>query len=43
MFEELRELSQAFIKLKFEHYRRYFIKSTPLKHRFSIILGEGNR
>lgn len=40
MFEELRELSQAFIKLKFEQYRRYFIKRTPLKHRFSIILGE---
>lgn len=40
MFEELKELSQSFIKLKFEQYRRYFIKNTPLKHRFSIILGE---
>lgn len=40
MFEEIRELSQTFIKLKFEQYRRYFIESTPLKHRFSIILGE---
>ena len=40
MFEELKELSQTFIKLKFEQYRRYFIKRSPLKHRFSIILGE---
>lgn len=40
MFEELKELSQTFIKLKFEQYRRYFIETTPLKHRFSIILGE---
>jgi uncharacterized protein len=40
MFEILRELSQTFIKLKFEEYRRYFIKSTPLKHHFIIILGE---
>jgi uncharacterized protein len=40
MFEELKELSQTFITLKFEHYRRYFIERTPLKHRFSIILGE---
>lgn len=40
MYEELRELSQAFIQIKSEPYRRYFIKNTPLKHRFSIILGE---
>lgn len=40
MFGELRELSQTFIKLKFEQYRRYFIEIRPLKHRFSIILGE---
>lgn len=40
MLEELRELSQTFIKLKFEPYRRYFIRNTPLKYRFSIILGE---
>jgi uncharacterized protein len=40
MFEELKELSQTFIKLKFENYRRYFIENTPLKHRFAIILGE---
>ncbi|MBA3602211.1 MAG: ATP-binding protein [Parachlamydiaceae bacterium] len=40
MFEELRELSQTFIRIKFEQFRRYFIETTPLKHRFSIILGE---
>lgn len=40
MFAELKELSQTFIKLKFETYRRYFIERTPLKHRFSILLGE---
>ena len=40
MIEEVRELSQNFIKLKYKQYRRYFIQNTPLKHRFSIILGE---
>lgn len=40
MYEELKELSLSFIKLKFEQYRRYFIETMPLKHRFSIILGE---
>lgn len=40
MFEQLQELSQSFIKLKYETYRRYFIKNNPLKHRFTIILGE---
>ncbi len=40
MFEDLRELSQNFIKLKFEQYRRYFIRTTPMKHRFAVILGE---
>lgn len=40
MYEELRELSINFIKLKYQQYRRYFIQETPLKHQFSIILGE---
>lgn len=40
MFSEIQELSRSFIKLKFEQFRRYFIQNTPLKHRFSIILGE---
>lgn len=39
-YEELQELSQSFIKLKYESYRRYFIRRTPMLHRFSIILGE---
>jgi predicted AAA+ superfamily ATPase len=39
-FEELQELSQSFIRLKIAPYRRYFITVTPMKHRFSIILGE---
>lgn len=38
--DELRELSQAFIISKDESYRRYFIRTIPLKHRFAIILGE---
>jgi predicted AAA+ superfamily ATPase len=40
MFDELVALSQSFIKIKYEQYRRYFIKRTALKHRFCIILGE---
>lgn len=39
-FEELQSLSQSFIQLKYEPYRRYFIRRTPMKHRFSIVLGE---
>lgn len=39
-YEELQELSQNFITLKYQQYRRYFIRNTPMKHRFSIILGE---
>lgn len=40
MYEQLRELSRSFIQVKFEKYRRYFIKTAELKHRFFIILGE---
>lgn len=39
-YTELQELSQSFIRIKLEPYRRYFIRQTPMKHRFSIILGE---
>lgn len=39
-YEEIRELSQEFINLKYQQYRRYFIRQTAMKHRFSIILGE---
>lgn len=38
--DELRALSQTFIVSKDESYQRYFIRTTPLKHRFAIILGE---
>ncbi len=40
LFEEVFELSRHFIKLKFQPYKRYFIRKMPVKHRFSIILGE---
>ena len=40
MFDELRALSQNLIKIKYEAYRRYFIKTTRLQHRFAVILGE---
>src|ERR1700738_1348025 len=38
--DELRALSQVFMTNKHENYERYFIRTTPLKHRFIIILGE---
>src|ERR1700688_3557498 len=38
--DELHELRHAFIASKHETYQRYFIRTTPLKHRFTIILGE---
>lgn len=38
--DKLRALSQAFITNKYETYERYFIRTTPLYHRFIIILGE---
>ncbi len=40
MFEYLQALSRSLIKIKFEPYRRYFIRTFPLHHRFSILLGE---
>lgn len=39
MLEELFRLSQSFIKQYNKAYVRYFLKSTPLSHRFSIIKG----
>ncbi len=38
--QALFELSQTFITHKFAQYRRYFIRTTLLKHHFAIILGE---
>ncbi len=40
MLEELRQLSQGFLKLKNSPYRRYFIQSQPFKHRLSLLLGQ---
>ncbi len=40
MLEELRKLSQNFLKLKNSLYRRYFIQTTPFKHRLSLLLGQ---
>lgn len=40
MFEEIRKLSQHFLKLKNSPYRRYFIQKDPFKHRLSLVLGQ---
>ena len=40
MLDELRKLSQNFLKLKNSPYRRYFIQSDPFKHRLSLLLGQ---
>jgi len=40
MLVELQELSQKFIRIQFQKYRRYFKINAPLKYRFAIILGE---
>lgn len=38
--QDLFQLSQAFITQKQTAYQRYFIRTTPFKHRFMIIIGE---
>ncbi len=40
MLDDLKKLSQEFIKLKNSPYRRYFIRSNPFKHRLSLLLGQ---
>ncbi len=40
MFDKLQALSQRFLALKNRPYNRYFIDSTPLKHRCLILLGQ---
>lgn len=40
MLDEITTLSRKFIDLRYRDYRRYFIKSEPLDHKFSIILGD---
>jgi len=39
-FDDLRKLSQKFLKLKDSPYRRYFIQTNPFKHRLSLVLGQ---
>ncbi len=40
MIEELFRLSQNFIKINNWDYIRYFLKTNPLKSRFSIVVGQ---
>lgn len=40
MLDELRKLSQNFLKTKNSPYRRYFIQANPFKHRLSLLLGQ---
>lgn len=40
MLDELKKLSQNFLKLKNSAYRRYFIQANPFKHRLSLLLGQ---
>ena len=40
MLHDLQTLSQRFLNLKNENYKRYFIKKTPFKSRLSLILGQ---
>jgi predicted AAA+ superfamily ATPase len=40
MLEELFSLSQNFIKINNREYIRYFLKTNPLKSRFSIVVGQ---
>jgi hypothetical protein len=39
MYEELQKLSHHFLESKNSPYRRYFIRTTPLTHRMSIVIG----
>lgn len=40
MIDELFKLSQQFLEIKNQAYKRYFIQETPLKQRLSILLGQ---
>ncbi len=39
MYEEIQKLSHHFLERKNSAYRRYFIRTTPLTHRLSIVMG----
>lgn len=40
MFEKIQEISRQFLKIKDSPYKRYFIRTTKLAHRMSIIVGQ---
>ena len=40
MLEDLRKLSQEFLRIKNSPYRRYFIQNVSFKHRLSLVLGQ---
>lgn len=40
MFEELLKLSQYFLEIKNQEFKRYFIQNNPLAHRLMIIIGQ---
>jgi len=40
MYDDILKLSQHFLSIKNRPYQRYFLKSTPLKHRCAILLGQ---
>ena len=40
MIEELFRLSQNFIRINNREYVRYFLRTYPLKNRFSIVVGQ---
>lgn len=40
MIEELFHLSQKFLRINKRDYIRYFLRTYPLKSRFSIVVGQ---
>ncbi len=40
MLDELFRLSQHFLRIKYQEYKRYFFYEYPLKNKFSIIVGQ---
>ena len=40
MFEELCKISQHFLDIKNQQFRRYFIQNIPLTHRLLVIIGQ---
>lgn len=40
MLDEFRKLSQHFLEIKNQTYKRYFFQQTPFKHRLSLLMGQ---